>query len=183
MRHASWKRSLAGLAVVSVLALGLSSTARGAEDLSGTWKIDKEASDAPPKKAEGQRPDGPPPEGAKPPGGKDGKKGKPGRLGPTFSVEQSGTALTITNKEGDLVREITFGTAPAAQPSDVVPVMSGQWKGSLLEVTATDPRGRKYVESWSLSDGGKTLTIAMQRPARGDKPASTMRRVYRKSAA
>ena len=95
-----------------------------------------------------------------------------------------GDQVTVADSAGTLVREIVVGDKKATKDADnAALVASGKWKGSKLEVTATDPRGNEHQETWEVSDGGKTLTIVNKIEARGDRPAMELKRVYRRASA
>jgi hypothetical protein len=199
------------LLAAGAFALGANGALADAKaELAGTWRIDRKASDQPGKYGmggpggmhegrgggqgghgghgdhggPGMGGPGGDTMGGPPPDGERKKGGRPGRLGPWLRIETSGAEVTVADSSGTTVREIVLGDAAKPKNADDgAMVATGKWKGSKLEVTAVDPRGREHKETWELSDEGKTLTIFTKLDARGDRPAMEMKRVYRRASA
>jgi len=151
-------------------------------DLTGLWRLDRTASDAPPPGGRG--PGGPPPpEGSMHrPGGPDTRVGGRGRRLPDLiHISHGETSISIEDSTGAVVQEITMGEAPAQPAEGDVPVGLGVWKkDGALVVTRTGQRGT-VTEQFTLEDEGATLVVRARMTGR-DGEAREFKRIYRRQA-
>jgi hypothetical protein len=156
-------------------------------DLTGLWRLDRAASDAPPPGGRGPGGGGPgggpPPEGSMHrPGGPDTRVGGRGRRLPDLiHISHGETTISIEDSTGTVVQEIVTGEAPKQPADGEMPIGHGVWnKGGALFVTRTGPRGT-VTEQFSLEDKGATLVVRAHMTGR-DGEARDFKRVYRKQA-
>ena len=154
-------------------------------DFSGTWRLDRDASDIPER-------------GAGPRGGRGGGPGRgarrgggPGAFGgpaATLVITQSADLLTIEQQTPRGSRAVSYrldgGESTSAGPRGDL-VTSSSWDGPTLLTVGTmqmsTPRGEfsmDIIEQRSLSADGRTLTVQSVRMLPFGEVASTL--VYRK---
>jgi hypothetical protein len=161
-------------------------------DFQGAWRLDKSASDAPPKREgngsggwrRGRGPGGGG-AGAPPPGGPEGgrRPGASGRrpvpLPDLMHVTHTETMVSFEDSAGTVIQEIT--TAPEADTLLHVPgalLLHGTWKDQALEVQRSGARGT-VRQAYAIEDGGRSLVVRTTvSPADGE--SRTFKRVYRR---
>ena len=158
-------------------------------DLTGLWRLDRAASDAPPPGGRGPGgpgsggPGGPPPEGRMhQPGGPDTRVGGRGRRLPELiHISHGETTISIEDSTGTVVQEIATAEVPAPPAEGETPVGHGVWKkDGALVVSRTGPRGT-VTEQFTLEDQGATLVVRARMTGR-DGEAREFKRVYRRQA-
>jgi hypothetical protein len=154
-------------------------------DLTGLWRLDRAASDAPPPGGRGPggpgRPGGPPPESSMHrSGGPDTRMGGRGRRLPELiHITHGETSISIEDSTGTVVQEIATAEAPPQPAEGEMPVSHGVWKkDGVLVVTRTGPRGT-VTEQFTLEDQGATLVVWARMTGR-DGGAREFKRVYRR---
>ena len=154
-------------------------------DLTGLWRLDRTASDAPPPGGRGPGgpggSGGPPPEGSMHrPGGPDTRMGGRGRRLPELiHITHGETTIRIEDSTGTVVQEIAMGDTPAPTAEGEIPIGHGMWKkDGALVVTRTGPRGT-VTEQFTLEDQGATLVVRARMTGR-DGEAREFKRVYRR---
>lgn len=192
---------------LAILALGTVATARAdssagskAEanvNLTGLWRLDRKASDAPPNR--GPRPGGGggggwsggvggmhgpgaagggPPEGGPP---REGGGGGPRRLPELIHISQDDMRVSLEDSTGTVLQEIATGGAQVKHPDQPdLQIGEGTWKKGTLEVTRQGPRGEIH-EQFSLADKGATLVVKTRLTGR-DGESREFKRVYRRQA-
>lgn len=186
--------------------IGKLASADGATDLSGTWVLNKDLSDAPPRRPDSargmQRPDGPPPDsgrgwrrhGGGPDSARwarlrdsipDSLRGQgPGRgpRGPmSMTIAQTDSTVEITGPRGRTRTLYTDGRVMTPQndraPEGVEIRAIWNSEGQLV-VTHTGPKGGTRSETFSLSADGEQLIIATHVDPFGDREARDFHRVF-----
>jgi hypothetical protein len=171
------------LMALGVAYLGLPILAVAAPNFSGSWLKDNSKSDPVPSLLmlspvpQGRGPGGP------------GGRGGPGRGGGPMPmvVAQDGNSLQVTDPQGGKRKYTVDGTLHNATMETGVQKagVTASWQGETLVIGATEPYGgmpgnvtAQVKDVWSLSEDGKTLTIATTRSM----PAitKTFRQVYTK---
>ncbi len=155
-------------------------------DFSGTWQIDRDASDIPERGAgpRGGRGGGPGRTGGGRPGGRGGFGGPPAML----VITQSAGLLTIEQQTPRGSRAVSYrldgGESTSAAPRGDL-VTTSTWDGPTLLTVGTmqmsTPRGdfsMDIIEQRSLSADGRTLTVQSVRMLPFGEVGSTL--VYRK---
>jgi len=173
--------------VLAVALCALVAMPAGAQtpDFSGTWRLDRDASDIPERGAgpRGGRGGGP--------GRRGGRRGGPGGFGgpaATLVVTQSAGLLTIEQQTPRGNRSVSYrldgGESTSAGPRGDL-VTTSSWDGTTLLTVGTmemsTPRGdfsMDIIEQRSLSADGRTLTVQSVRMLPFGEVASTL--VYRK---
>ena len=176
--------------VLAVALCALVAMPAGAQtpDFSGTWRLDRDASDMPERGAgpRGGRGGGP--------GGRAGRRGGPGGPGgfggpaATLVITQSADLLAIEQQTPRGNRSVSYrldgGESTSAGPRGDL-VTTSSWDGATLLTVGTmeisTPRGdfsMDIIEQRSLSADGRTLTLQSVRMLPFGEVASTL--VYRK---
>ena len=175
---------LTTLLVAGALATLIATPAAAQADFSGTWRLDRDASDIPER-------------GAGPRGGRGGEPGRGGgrRGGPGFGgpaallvITQSADLLTIEQQTSRGGRSVGYrldgGESTSAGPRGDL-VTTSSWDGPTLLTVGTmqlsTPRGNfsmDIIEQRSLSADGRTLTVQSVRMLPFGEVSSTL--VYRK---
>ncbi len=203
LRNTSWALIVAACVWVSLV----QAAEPARPDLSGTWTLDFTRSDRPdrmdgpppgmgrggpggPPGAEGPPrggKDGGPPgdRGGPPPGGEGGPnrrgRGPAGGLPNRMHIIQTAQVVSFEDSAGAVFREITTGAPNAGgPPAPGAGTLRGKWKGQKLEVRRPGPADAEVVETYALEDNGKRLVIRTELPGRGEMPARTIKRVYRR---
>ncbi len=177
---------LTALVVAALVGLAAVPAQAQTPDFSGTWQLDRGASDLPERGAgpRGGRGGGP---GR---GGRPGRGGGPGAFGPagTLVITQSSDLLTVEQQTPRGSRSVGYRLDGSESTSsgprgDVVTTSS--WEGATLLTVGTmemsTPRGDfslDIIEQRSLSTDGRTLTVESVRMLPFGEVASTL--VYRK---
>lgn len=186
--------------------IGKLASADGATDLTGTWVLNKDLSDPPPRRPDSARgmhhPDGPPPDSGRGwrrhGGGPDSARWArmrdsipdslrgfgPGRgpRGPmSMTIAQTDSTVEITGPRGRTRILYTDGRVMTPQ-NDRAPEgaeIRAIWNSEAqLVVTHTGPRGGMRSETFSLSADGKQLIIATHVDPAGEREARDFRRVF-----
>lgn len=181
-------------------------SADGATDLSGTWVLNKDLSDAPPHRPDSARgwhqPDGPRPDSGHswrrhdgPPDSArwarrrenfpDSLRGQgPGRgpRGPmSMTIAQTDSTVEMTGPRGR-TRTLYIDGRVMTPQNDRAPEgveIRAIWNSEgQLVVTHTGPRGGTRIETFSLSADGEQLIIATHVDPAGDREARDFRRVF-----
>lgn len=151
-------------------------------DLTGLWRLDRAASDAPPPGGRGPGGPGGPPPGSSMhrSGGPDTRMGGRGRRLPELiHITHGETSISIEDSTGSVVQEIATAEAPPQPVEGEMPVGHGVWKkDGALVVTRTGPRGT-VTEQFTLEDQGATLVVWARMTGR-DGGAREFKRVYRR---
>ena len=177
---------IAALAAAVVLASPATPAEAQTPDFSGTWRLDRDASDFPEGAGgpRGGRGGGPGRGGA--------RRGGPGGFGPaaTLRITQSSDVLTIERQTPRGSRSVSYrldGSESASRGPRGNLVTTSSWDGATLLTVGTletsTPRGdfsMDLVEQRSLSADGRTLTVESMRMLPFGEVASKL--VYRKDA-
>lgn len=159
-------------------------------DLTGLWRLDRAASDAPPPGMRGPRgggQGGPPEGGMRGSGGPDarGADGGPPREGgrrrlpELIHITQTDAVVSVEDSVGAVLQEITTsGKAKKPAEGEEMRVGKGKWTKGALDVTREGPRGTVH-ELYSLADKGATLVVLTRVTGRDGEPRE-FKRVYRR---
>ena len=172
-------------------AAGLAAPA--APSLAGLWRLDPTRSDRPPgpggpggrgpagELRRGRDGGGP---GAGGPGGPGGPRGKrPGRLPELLHITQKDGVIALADSGGVVLQRIACDGRAAAPPASgsTILELAGHWRDGRLVVERTGWRGNKSVDTWSLGEGGKTLTVETKTEGGDALPGFQLKRVYLKA--
>lgn len=148
----------------SVLMPAASLAAPATPSLAGLWRLDPTRS---------ERPRGP--------GGPGGKR--PGRLPELLRITQKEGVLDLADSSGVVLQRIACDGRAAAPPASgsTILELAGHWKDGHLVVERTGWRGNKAVDTWSLGEGGKTLTVETKTEGGEALPGFQLKRVYLKA--
>jgi len=153
-------------------------------DFSGTWNLDRDASEFPQEPASGGR-------GGRGRGGGGGRNGGFGGGGPaTITIAQAGGQFAMTREAGGQSQTVTYRLDGSASensgPRGGMTTTMSSWDGAALVTqgsrTMSTLRGAFTLETQerrTLSDDGQTMTVASTRTTPRGEIATTL--VYRKS--
>jgi len=195
--RSAWMGALAASAAVALLAASPS-------DLTGTWKLNKDASDDPKKKIEDAQGD----EGGGSGGGGGGGGGgwggghhggggwggghrgggsRSGSSGPfqsptgleTLQIEHKDPRLVITDAEGKEHDLYTDGRKIEEERSyGGTTKITASWKDGHVVVETTPEHGAAYTETYAVTADGKQLTVTLKVKSHGRRQALEIKRVY-----
>lgn len=187
--------------VLAVLAVSAVLRAAGPGDLTGTWKLNREASDDPKQKLEEAARNAPPPSSGgggrghgmhhgggsapSPDGGRPEHAAGAGADGPTLmkgldvlTIEHHDPKLVITDSLGREHVLSTDGRKVEEEGARGKSVIEAQWKDGHVVVHWEPEHGPSVTEAYAVTADGTQLTVTMQLDAKGRMPAVTIRRVY-----
>jgi hypothetical protein len=173
-----------GDALAADVAAASASADAAASGIAGTWQLNRDLSDQPPRPPAGEGPGAgqqppPPPDGAQPPPPPDGQNPPAAdstRPAPRLTITVAAGSVTLS-RDGRHGRTLyTDGrTTSDTLPDGKVVTTTAHWEGSVLVVERSGPKGTA-TERFAASDGDKRLTqtTTLPVPTPDGKTALTM---------
>ena len=153
------RRAIVVVGAVSLLGAVSVSLEAQTVDFSGTWALDRDASEFP------QFPGG----GRGGPGGGGGRGGGGRGMPTSVEITQDGQQLVMTQSSGDRSQTVTYlldGSESTSETGRSSLTSTSTWDGTTLVTegaqSISTPRGDfdiDMIEMRSLSDGGRTMTV------------------------
>ena len=164
-------------------------------DLSGTWKVNTDASDDPREVLGNLRGQGPRAgargdsagRGFRRPGGRAGQGGPGGRLGEgqrnrgQLTITQTDETVTLSHGPRRSITLTPDGQTVSKQGRRGQAEVTAKWEGEVLVVEGSGPRGGTMTRSFALSADGQQLIVTHKMKGRTTKEPVEFRTVFDKT--